>query len=168
MARQVREPSFGALHRSACVIGIPGLLWQIGRRFVLVFCVVLLVGLVVMRPDNAVIKAVIVLAIVLAVYGLAFAWRWTAGRLGIRQCRLHENGVAVTDLLGGVQGAVAWRDLATVREINATGILTSFRRFEFQHRAGHLEMMVVVLSVHRAFASDLIRLANEKIGAQGA
>ncbi|MFD5435120.1 hypothetical protein ACFWJ4_23600 [Kitasatospora sp. NPDC127067] len=167
MARQVRQPTFGALHRSASVIGVPGLLWQLGRRFVLVFCLVLLVGLVVMRPDNAVIKTAIVVAIVLAVYGLAFAWRWAAGRLGIRQCRLHEDGVAVTDLLGGVRDAVAWRDLATVREVNATGVLTSFRRFEFQHRAGHLAMAVVVPSVHRAFAKDLIRLANRKIGAQG-
>ncbi|MBD0671671.1 hypothetical protein [Streptomyces sp. CBMA156] len=165
MARQVRELGFGRLHRSASVIGVPGLLWQLGRRFVLVFGVVLLVGLVVMRPDNAVVKAAIVVAIIVAVYGLVFAWRRLAGRLGIRQCHLHEDGVAVTDFVGGVRDAVAWRDLATVREINARGVLAAFRRFEFRHRTGHLAMAVVVPSVHRAFAKDLIRLANEKIGA---
>ncbi|WP_407986367.1 hypothetical protein [Kitasatospora sp. CMC57] len=166
MARQVRGPDLGALHRSSSVIGIPGVIWQVGRRFVLLFCVALLIGLVVMRPDNAVVKAVIVVGIPLAVYGIAFSWRWLAGRLGMCQCHLREDGVTVTDLFGHVRDAVAWRDIATVKETNATGILMAFRRFEFQRRTGH-QSTVIVLSIHRAFARDLTRLANEKIGTSG-
>ncbi|MEU6861785.1 hypothetical protein ABZ924_00690 [Streptomyces sp. NPDC046876] len=167
MARQVRGPDFGALHRRASVIGVPGVLWQLGRRFVLTFCLVALVSLLVMRPEDAGIKGVIIVAIPLAVYGLAFAWRRAAGLLGIRQCYLSEDGVTVTDILGRVRDAVAWSDVAMVKETNATGILMAFRRFEFEHRTGHQTTAIVVLSIHRSFVRDLIRLANSKIDTLG-
>ncbi|MEV8100222.1 hypothetical protein [Kitasatospora sp. NPDC085879] len=99
----------------------------------------------------------------MAVYGIAFSWRWLAGLLGIRQCYLHEDGVIVTGLLGRVRDAVAWCDVAMVQEAGATGILTSFRRFEFRHRTGFRSTVIVLLSIHRTFARELIRLANEKI-----
>ncbi|WP_329126828.1 hypothetical protein [Streptomyces sp. NBC_01465] len=130
MRQDVGRLALGKKLGSYPVAGVAGALAQVARRLGAVLYIILIVCLVAKRPPTAFAKGAVMTAVVFALFGLVLAWRRISARFGLRRCHLHANGLVVTNLFGGIQDAVTWREVTELNRLRAASLLMAFHRFE--------------------------------------
>ncbi|MBJ3805743.1 hypothetical protein JGB26_01150 [Streptomyces flavofungini] len=115
---------------SYAVAGVVGGVLQMFRRLAVALVAVLLVTLVVKKPPGAFVKGGVAVAVVLALFALKLTWARATARFGIRRCYVCTGGLVVTNLLGGVRDAVAWRDVTVLNRTATLSLWMTFHRFE--------------------------------------
>ncbi|MEV1054969.1 hypothetical protein [Streptomyces sp. NPDC049887] len=143
------------------VAGVPGALGQLLRRSLVLLCVVLVGYAIVARPEWGFLKGVgTAIAVALALCGLNLTWRLLSARFGLRRCYVHEQGLVVTNTLGGVRHAVAWSEVTGLAWMSNLTLLFAFHRFEIERR-GARRMAFVALGANPALAAALLQQAEE-------
>ncbi|MFE0422974.1 hypothetical protein [Streptomyces sp. NPDC058953] len=135
-------------------MGVVGALTQFALRFVTFAVAALVTALIFIRPNAALLKGAVMIAVVLVLYGLRLAWRAVMSRRGGGRCLLHADGVAVTGPFGGVRDAVPWREAATLRRMTHVSLFLAIHRFEIG-RHGRRPLVLIALGAEPALVGAL-------------
>ncbi|MFJ1896891.1 MULTISPECIES: hypothetical protein [unclassified Streptomyces] len=112
------------------IAGVAGGLTQMARRAGVVLYVILIIGLIAIRPPAAFAKGSVLTAVVFVLFGLTLAWRRMSARFGLRRCYVYADGLVVTNLFGGVQDTVAWSEVTVLNRSMGASVFMAFHRFE--------------------------------------
>ncbi|REE99977.1 hypothetical protein [Thermomonospora umbrina] len=130
MRKGVAGLGLGEIRGDHGVIGpVMGSMALVLRECLVVLWIVLLVAAVI-DPDEFIVKATVMTALVAAVYALTFGWRRLTARLGVNRCYLCAHGVAVTDRFGRIRDSVAWSEVTGVQQLTAVDFVAGFHRIE--------------------------------------
>ena len=160
MRRDGSEAELGERRGSYPIAGVTGALVQMFRRFAVLFCLIFLGFLIIKRPDGALFKGLIAAAVILGLVGLRAAWGRVSARHGVRVCRIHTGGLAVTGLFGQVKHAVPWDRIAELKHMSNLSPLLTFHRFELV-RHGARPVAILVLKANPEFVPALHRAAEQ-------
>ncbi|MGW6741557.1 M20/M25/M40 family metallo-hydrolase [Streptomyces sp. NPDC055025] len=116
------------------IAGVGGSLAQMARRVGVVLYVIMIVCLAAITPPAAFAKGAVMTAVVFVLFGLMLAWRRMSARFGLRRCCLYTHGLVVTNLLGGVQDAVAWSEVTELNRLSGASVFMTFHRVEVARR----------------------------------
>ncbi|MEV0040025.1 hypothetical protein [Streptomyces sp. NPDC050804] len=112
------------------IAGVGGSLAQMARRVGVVLYVIMIVCLAAITPPAAFAKGAVMTAVALVLFGLMLAWRRMSARFELRRCCLYTHGLVVTNLLGGVQDAVAWSEVTELNRLSGASVFMTFHRVE--------------------------------------
>lgn len=154
-ARQrANELGLGQSYRTYAITGVMGALGRVGRGFVLVVLCLCLVALVFMQPPSALLKGLVLTALLLATYGGGLLWRRMSANLELNRCYLYPGGVVVTNPFGQVRDAVAWSEVSMLKLTNGAVLVTAIHRIELVRR-GSTPVGFAVLGAQPALVKAL-------------